>query len=84
MIRTTDRARRLAATDVGCWNMDRAYSGACRGAKGYGIARRYARRADRRHGRALCAEAITTTLPPQPVSPPPITAYIDGEVIVIG
>ena len=78
MIRTTDRACRLAATDVGCWNMDRAYSGACRGSKGYGIARRIARRADRRHGRALCAEAITTT----PATP--ITAYVAGEVIVIG
>ena len=50
------------------------------GGKGIGqaIARRFARRADRRHGRALCAEAITTT----PATP--ITAYVAGEVIVIG
>jgi len=78
MTRTTARACRLASTDVGLWNMDRAYSGAFRGSKGYGITRRFARRADRRHGRALCDDAITST------PSTPITAYIAGEVIVIG
>ncbi len=53
MTRQTDRACRLASTDVGLWNMDRAYSSAFRGCEGYGITRRLARRADRRHGRAL-------------------------------
>jgi hypothetical protein len=78
MIRTTDRACRLASTDVGLWRMDRSYSGANRGCEGYGITRRLARRADRRHGRAVCAEAITTA----PATP--ITAFVAGEVIVIG
>jgi len=58
--------------------MDRAYSSAFRGCDGYGITRRLARRADRRHGRAVCAEAIITT----PATP--ITAFVAGEVIVIG
>ncbi len=78
MLRKTDRACRLASTDVGLWRMDRAYSSAFRGCDGYGITRRLARRADRRHGRAVCAEAIITT----PATP--ITAFVAGEVIVIG
>jgi hypothetical protein len=47
-----DRGLSKARTDVTEWNLDRDWG--FRGAKGYGIARNYYHRANRRYSKDLC------------------------------
>ena len=50
-----DRGLSKARTDVTEWNLDRDWG--FRGTKGYGIARNYYHRANRRFGKDLCKVA---------------------------
>ena len=50
-----DRGLSKARTDVTCWNLDRDWG--FRGTKGYGIARNYYHRTERRFSKKLCKVA---------------------------
>jgi len=82
MIRTAARHRARAFSEVCCWNLDRSCG--FRGNPAYAASRRTFRRADRRYGRALCAEALSTIEHIEPPTRVEITIYVDGEHIVIG
>ena len=58
-----DRGLSKARTDVTEWNLDRDWG--FRGAKGYGIARNYYHRANRRYSKDLCNVAPVIEVVPK-------------------
>ena len=74
-----DKRLSAARREVSLWNMDRRRYG-FRGGKGYGFARLFFRRAERRHGKQVCVFAPE---PIEEVSTPEPTIYVDGQLVPI-
>jgi hypothetical protein len=71
MTRTALTALASKRSDVGIWKTDRQHG--YRDHAAWGIVRRECRRAERRLGRALCADALTEH------QPTPITIFVGGQ-----